>query len=569
MRGNNNMGDLSVEISDDDGANWIQLFSLSGEQGNQWNLQNIDISSYGGSIVKLRFVGTTGNGKKSDMAIDQIQVITQEYCFSNGNDTSDEYIGNVQFNTISNPSGVGISGIGYSDFTSISTALSISSDYTISITPTWTGGASDEGYAVWIDYNIDGDFSDPGELVWSQVPTQTTPVTGNFTIPINAVLGETRMRVSLKNNAIPTECESFDFGEVEDYTIIITYDGLLYSNNIWSPNAPSNTTEGSNALVLDGTYTINSDINLNNLIVNMGANIEVDSGQSLTLAGTIENSGDITLNSNSTQYSSLIVNGNVMGDVIYKRHVNTNPGGNDLIAPPVSGQVFSDFALANPNIVSNVGNTLYLFGPFDKASESYLTYANTETATLDAGIGYRAASTDDSTFTFVGLVNTNSISVPIINSGTIYPEWNLIGNPYPSYIKLTDFMALNNTQFDLPSAGIYGYDGNASDGWTIWNQAYADANPSAIITPGQGFLVAAIPGGGTVNFTPTMRTTGNADDFIEGRQNIPAISYFKLQMNIASDVFKTEFYISDNASLGLDRGYDAGAFGGIAPSTSI
>jgi hypothetical protein len=30
-------------------------------------------------------------------------------------------------------------------------------------------------YAVWIDYNKDGDFNDAGELVWSKAPSQTTP----------------------------------------------------------------------------------------------------------------------------------------------------------------------------------------------------------------------------------------------------------------------------------------------------------------------------------------------------------------------------------------------------------
>ena len=560
------MGSLTLEASIDNGTNWTSLFTRSGNQGNQWLSENISIDSYSGEIVKFRFVGTTGSSFTSDMAIDQFVIGDPLYCISNGNDTSDEYIGNVQLNTINNASGVGTTSTGYSDFTNISTDLSLNSDYTITITPTWTGTLFNEGYAVWIDYNVDGDFNDAGELVWSLAPSQTTPVTGNFTIPLDATLGETRMRVSLKYNGIPSSCESFDFGEVEDYTINIMYDGLIYVNGLWVPNAPSNTTESSNAIVLSGTYTVNSDINLNNLIVNIGAAIQVDNGQSLTLAGSIDNQGDITLNSNSTQYSSLIVYGSVTGDVNYKRHVNTNAGGNDLIAPPLSGQIFAGFALANPNIVSNAGNTSYLFGPFDKITESYLTYANTETATLDAGIGYRAASTDDSTFTFVGLVNTSTISVPIINSGTIYPEWNLIGNPYPSYIKLLDFLAENNTLFDLPSAGIYGYDGN---GWTIWNQAYSDANINAIITPGQGFLVAAALGGGIVNFTPTMRASGSSDDFIENRDNTSTIAYLKLHMDIDSERYKTEFYVSDNASLGLDHGYDAGAFGGVAPSTSI
>jgi GEVED domain/Secretion system C-terminal sorting domain len=43
-----------------------------------------------------------------------------------------------------------------------------------------------------------------------------------FTIPTTAILGTTRMRVSSKYGAYSTPCETFTYGEVEDYTINIT-----------------------------------------------------------------------------------------------------------------------------------------------------------------------------------------------------------------------------------------------------------------------------------------------------------------------------------------------------------
>ncbi|MDY8137119.1 GEVED domain-containing protein [Aquimarina sp. 2201CG5-10] len=141
------------------------------------------------------------------------------YCASNGNSVADEYIGRVQVGTINNASGAGSGG--YTDFTSISTNLSKGSSNTITVTPTWTGTTYSEGYSVWIDYNQDGDFTDSGEQVWSQAATQTTPVSGNFTIPASATEGSTRMRVSMKYNGVPTSCESFQYGEVEDYTVVI------------------------------------------------------------------------------------------------------------------------------------------------------------------------------------------------------------------------------------------------------------------------------------------------------------------------------------------------------------
>jgi hypothetical protein len=142
------------------------------------------------------------------------------YCDSNGNNVSDEYIGRVQLGSLDNSSGAASSG--YADFTSQSTDLGKGDANTITITPEWTGTVYNEGYSVWIDYNQDGDFNDAGEQVWTQSATSNTPVSGNFTVPSGALSGNTTMRVSMKYNGIPTACESFSYGEVEDYTVNIT-----------------------------------------------------------------------------------------------------------------------------------------------------------------------------------------------------------------------------------------------------------------------------------------------------------------------------------------------------------
>ena len=76
--------------------------------------------------------------------------------------------------------------------------------------------------AVFIDWNRDGDFTDAGETAFTQAPTQATPITGTITVPAGAAQGATRMRVSLKYNAAPTACESFQYGEVEDYIVNVS-----------------------------------------------------------------------------------------------------------------------------------------------------------------------------------------------------------------------------------------------------------------------------------------------------------------------------------------------------------
>lgn len=140
------------------------------------------------------------------------------YCTSQGNSVTYEKIGKVQLGTISNTS---TGGTGYTDFTAISTTLTIGTANTITITPAWASTVYSEGYAVWIDYNKDGDFADAGEQVFTKATSTATTASGSFTIPATATLGSTRMRVSMKYNGTPTACETFSYGQVEDYTVNI------------------------------------------------------------------------------------------------------------------------------------------------------------------------------------------------------------------------------------------------------------------------------------------------------------------------------------------------------------
>jgi chitodextrinase len=160
-----------------------------------------------------------GNSSAASNTVNVTTLTTSlTYCTSQGNNVADEKIGKVVFNTINNTS---TGGTGYTNFTAISTNVSRGTAYTITITPQWTSTVYTEGYAVFIDYNQDGDFTDAGETVWTKATSKTTPVSGSITIPATAALGSTRMRVSMKYNGTPTACETFTYGQVEDYTVII------------------------------------------------------------------------------------------------------------------------------------------------------------------------------------------------------------------------------------------------------------------------------------------------------------------------------------------------------------
>ncbi|MEM9338804.1 MAG: S8 family serine peptidase [Bacteroidota bacterium] len=79
-----NMGSLTVRASTDDGGTWADMWTQSGNQGNEWKEASIDLDAYVGGGVQLRIVGTTGSGWSSDIAIDQLFI-------SEGIVTTNEY----------------------------------------------------------------------------------------------------------------------------------------------------------------------------------------------------------------------------------------------------------------------------------------------------------------------------------------------------------------------------------------------------------------------------------------------------------------------------------------------
>ncbi|MGB3464913.1 MAG: GEVED domain-containing protein, partial [Cyclobacteriaceae bacterium] len=68
------VGSLTIQTSGDDGANWTNQWTLSGNQGNAWIPVNVSLAAFAGSTVKIRIVGTTGSSWSSDIAVDDIEI---------------------------------------------------------------------------------------------------------------------------------------------------------------------------------------------------------------------------------------------------------------------------------------------------------------------------------------------------------------------------------------------------------------------------------------------------------------------------------------------------------------
>jgi len=142
------------------------------------------------------------------------------YCSSAGTNSSYEWINKVVLGSINNTSG---NNGGYHNYTSLSTNLTAGSAYTVNLTPGYAGGTYLEYWRVWIDYNNDLDWADAGEQVGQG--SGTAAINVSFTVPTATAAGTKRMRIAMKFNAYPTLCETFTYGEVEDYNVAITTGG--------------------------------------------------------------------------------------------------------------------------------------------------------------------------------------------------------------------------------------------------------------------------------------------------------------------------------------------------------
>ena len=95
--------------------------------------------------------------------------------------------------------------IGYTNFIEDIRAAELTFGGTYNLTIARQTSANKVNRKVWIDWNIDGDFDDNGELVLNEGTTQNKVVMGSFTVPdlANSFEGTTRMRVGISYNNDP------------------------------------------------------------------------------------------------------------------------------------------------------------------------------------------------------------------------------------------------------------------------------------------------------------------------------------------------------------------------------
>jgi hypothetical protein len=326
---------------------------------------------------------------------------------------------------------------------------------------------------------------------------------------------------------------------------------------------------------------------INNILIESGGSIFVESNSYLTVSEDFTNNGSVTLNSTSDAYSSIIVGGTATGDIVYNRwvyRVGSWDYGWDLVGSPVLGLSLNDFYNTNTNNGTGGGpldtqGDLIALGTYDNAWNDWDLYTTSTivgAGNFITGKGYQIGASVSTgnltgkTIAYTGQIATQTQTTPIINNNgtnTIGRRWNVVANPFPSYIKgnsvadtTNNFLTVNEGILPSNYLALYGKRSDGVPGYRIYNQTTNTATGGLLIAPGQGFLVAA----NTLEvqqlqFTPAMRTVLGGDDFISGA---PMLNNYLLNLKLfhgSSEEAETLFYFRQGLSPNLDPGYDAGA----------
>jgi len=323
---------------------------------------------------------------------------------------------------------------------------------------------------------------------------------------------------------------------------------------------PSGVPTSSDCIVIPSGTTnspiITTNANANNLTINSGASLTVNAGITLEVQDFVKTDGTLTINTGSSLVQVNNVTNSGSGSMVYKRDVGTVPNplhGYDYVywSSPVASQPIENL-YSTPSMgykyywdtLVNNGN-----GTGGNTCQGNWSLAS---GNMNIGKGYivRGSSSygwsGNLTGVFTGIPNNGTLTVPIARGsyrGTGYSgvngvsidktddNMNLIGNPYPSAIKATDFLVANTnidgnvclwshsttpTSSLNPFYSTLTYTTNyATTDYITYNSSGSSAGPATFngyIAAGQGFFVSMVDGPAdasqSVTFTNTMRSQG-------------------------------------------------------------
>ena len=317
--------------------------------------------------------------------------------------------------------------------------------------------------------------------------------------------------------------------------------------------------------------------------------LTINADADLTVSSNIQSKGDIYILSTSNSFGSLIANGwsstgtgqtasntNVSGSedgITYKRWINEVSASQGAAGWDLIGSAVATSSVSTTGLATNDSN--YAIQPYNNANNTW-TSTSTATLSVNAGQGYSMGMPNGSSGThdFKGSMNMTDISYAITEldgNGSNGTQWNLVSNPYPSFIALNsnassassatkDFLTYNTSTNDVlgftdAEDAVYYWDGDSYE-------THINTGSAIYIAPGQGFFVSSKnASGSSVTFTKTMQTTSTSDDFISGDMMENNFAEFTLELNHNNLNRNTKFYFSEEATDNLDQGLDAAVFG--------
>lgn len=180
--------------------------------------QRVDCSDRQKHKIEVRNVTPGCENISSDRL--SVSVIPAEYGETGSlySDIYDMHIASVKIGDIDNTSGCS----GYSDYTDMKTEITIGD--TLVMTLGYGGAIKPSAYGVWVDWNGNQSFEDEKDIITMANTGENDTV--KIAIPadikgINIKGGETRLRVCAVYGGTPSPSGYYNFGETEDYTLIV------------------------------------------------------------------------------------------------------------------------------------------------------------------------------------------------------------------------------------------------------------------------------------------------------------------------------------------------------------
>ncbi len=279
------------------------------------------------------------------------------------------------------------------------------------------------------------------------------------------------------------------------------------------------------------------------------ANITIPSGlTNYPTATSAVTFNSLTINSGA----SFIAQSTATGSVTYKRAL-TNKW--HLVSSPLSGETIEDLRTLNTFVAGSGGDRIGL-APYNNNGPIWSYQTNTSTGSITSGQGYSTKLAAAGDISFTGSVNTGVSPINYgITQGTTN-DFNLVGNPYTSYVNLGTFFTDNNAALSEQTVWMW------NQATTSYDLKLSGTHASFQVAPGQGFFVHAAS---NTNVTFSNTNQSHQTDTFQRSSR----AEINLTASENGNLKATQIYFINGTTKGFDNGFDGTVFGGVSSNFSL